>query len=82
MKKWICEETCGFNIYTVYPEDPQRTLEEIISPPDRFDENVTLNSEILIEEHEGYFHILIDNRYNMDLAKKILVCVQTENITM
>ncbi len=82
MKKWICEEACGFNIYAVYPEYPQRTLEEIISPPDRFDENVTLNSEILIEEYEGYFHILIDNRYSMDLVKKHLVICPTENITI
>lgn len=81
MKKWICEEACGFNLYAVYPEDSQRTLEEIISSSNCFDENVKSNSEILIEEFKGYFHILIDNRYSMDLVKKHLVICPTENIT-
>lgn len=39
------------------------------------------NSEILIEEYKGCFHILIDNRYSMDLVKKHLVICPTENIT-
>lgn len=42
MKKWICEEACGFNLYAVYPEDSQRTLEEIISSFNCFDENVKI----------------------------------------
>ena len=77
MKKWICYDLGGFHICAVYPDNSKKTLEEIISdyPNDFFDKSITLNSEILIQEHEYHFHILIDNKYSMDLLKdRLMIC--------
>lgn len=84
MKKWICYDLAGFYIYAVYPDNPKETLKEMISdsPNGFFDKTITSNSEILIQEYECYFHILIDNKYSMDLLKDRLIICPTENITM
>ena len=59
----------------VYPEDPQKTLCEMVSDGNYGDETVTLNSQISIQEDEGIFIILVDNRYEICVKKIKLVIV-------
>ena len=60
---------------SVYPEDPQKTLCEMVSDGNYGDETVTLNSQISIQEDEGIFIILVDNRYEICVKKIKLVIV-------
>jgi TPP-dependent trihydroxycyclohexane-1,2-dione (THcHDO) dehydratase len=75
LKKWICEDVCGFHLVAVYPEDPQKTLCEMVSDGNYGDETATLNSQISIQEDEGIFIILVDNRYEICVKKIKLVIV-------
>ena len=59
----------------VYPEDPQKTLCEMVSDGNYGGETVTLNSQISIQEDEGIFIILVDNRYEICVKKIKLVIV-------
>ena len=64
-----------FHLVAVYPEDSQKTLCEMVSDGNYGDETVTLSSQISIQEDEGVFIILVDNRYEICVKKIKLVIV-------
>lgn len=52
-----------------------KTLCEMVSDGNYGDETVTLSSQISIQEDEGIFIILVDNRYEICVKKIKLVIV-------
>lgn len=53
----------------------KKTLCEMVSDGNYGDETVTLSSQISIQEDEGVFIILVDNRYEICVKKIKLVIV-------
>lgn len=76
MKKRICE--VGFYLMAVYPEDPQRTLNELIEDGMKLDESITTNSTISIQEYKNCFDVLIDNKYHIGAIKERHVDINGE----
>lgn len=68
--KWICED-CGL-VWVVYPENPQRTLREMIEGDSHF-ADLAENHSISIQEHEYYFTIILGNKYKTTVLKRISV---------
>lgn len=68
MKKWVC--VVGFYLMAVYPENPKRTLNELIKDGIELDKSITINSTISIQEYKSYFRILIDSKYNIEAFKR------------